>query len=68
MIKDTELNLHCCNNQKIGKIYPNRKFKNVEIVGEVANEVDNDGGKAVSEKRPQQTPPKHQSYHNVFST
>jgi hypothetical protein len=68
MIKNTKQSLHCCNDQKVGKIHPDRKFKDVEIVGEVADEVDYDSGKAVSEKRPQQTPPKHQSYHNVFST
>jgi len=33
----------------------------------MTNEIDNDGGKAVSEERTQQTPPKYYSYNNIFS-
>jgi hypothetical protein len=40
----------------------------MKIVGKMANNVDNNGGQAVREKRPQDTSSKQEPYYNEFCT
>jgi len=61
------LNLHSGDDQEVGEVDPHRELKEVEEVGEMTNNVDNDGGEAVSEHGAYQASSKCNSDHNEGS-